>query len=77
MTYDFHRNTIYWTTLNIVNQLSLNGGNNVSEEVRNGLAQPHSLVVDYIGRRLYWVEDDTVRDCYQVIPVLIWCVTHS
>ena len=57
MTYDVHRNTIYWTDTNgFVVQLSLSGGE-PAQHVRN---EPTSIAVDYIGQRLYWIEPNSV-----------------
>ena len=66
MTYDVHRNRIYWTNSNgFVVQLSLSSGELV-DVVRN---DPTSIAVDYIGQRLYWIEPNSVW-----LIVLLWCV---
>ena len=57
VAYDFHHNTLYWTTENDrVVQLSLDGESNelTNVELSSSLG---SIGVDYIGQRLYWIED--------------------
>ena len=57
VTYDVHRNMIYWTNANgFVVRLSLNGGEPVHHVVDN----PTSIAVDYIGQRLYWIQPNSV-----------------
>ena len=57
VTYDFHRNTLYWTTKSgLLIQLSLDDENPMPRNL-HGLLDPTSVDVDYIYQRLYWIEN--------------------
>lgn len=61
VTYDSHRNTIYWTNTGFIVQLQRNGGNTESNNLNEAfLSSLGGIAVDYIGQRLYWIRDNTV-----------------
>jgi len=64
VAYDSHRNIFYWATAGgATNLLQLTGGSTVSSELPM-VANPTSVALDYIGQRLYWIENSyTVRIC--------------
>ena len=61
MAYDSHRNIFYWAIDGGATALrQLTGGSTTSSELPL-VANPTSVALDYIGQRLYWIENsDTV-----------------
>ena len=58
MAYDINHNVLYWTTGNgLVAQLSPKSEDNELTDLQELLPEPASIGVDYIGKRLYWIEN--------------------
>ena len=61
VAYDVHHDVLYWTTENRgLVQLSLEGGGTEPIFLKEDLPGAASIGVDYIGQRLYWIEDGMV-----------------
>ena len=57
VAYDSHRNIFYWAIDGGATRLrQLTGGDTVSSEL-SLVANPSSVALDYIGQRLYWIEE--------------------
>ena len=57
VAYDSHRNIFYWAIDGGATRLrQLTGGDTESSEL-SLVANPSSVALDYIGQRLYWIEE--------------------
>ena len=60
MAYDFNHDVLYWTTgKGLVVQLSPKSEDNELTDLQELLTGPASIGVDYIGKRLYWIDTMT------------------
>ena len=70
VAYDFNHNVLYWTTASQrVVQLSLDGEGNEPTDVELS-SSLGSIGVDYIGQRVYWIEDSS-EVSYSYIPLRV------
>ena len=61
VAYDSHRDIFYWTVAGENTRLrQLTAGSTMPRELPFSVLNPTSVVVDYIGERLYWIEENGV-----------------
>lgn len=61
LDYDFEEGKAYWSDVlnNAINRAPLNGNSNMETIIKNGLETPEGLAVDWINRKLYWIDAGT------------------
>ena len=79
VAYDSHRDIFYWAIAgNNTNLRQLTAGSAMSQVLPFEVFNPTSVAVDYIGERLYWIEDsNNVSVCCHVNHQVILCCTDQ
>ena len=74
VAFDSHRNIFYWSIDGGSTDLrQLTGGSTMPLELPSSVSFPTSVALDYIGQRLYWIENNGVC-CVMCCVMCMECI---